>query len=318
MWLALGFSIVLMSIKFIAYFITNSNAVLSDALESIINVVAGLFALYSVYYASQPRDTDHPYGHGKIENISAGFEGALIFIAGASIVGKAVYGFFFPTEISGLDMGLALTVLAGAGNFFMGYFLVSRGKKHDSVLMVADGKHLISDTVSSIGLVAGLAIMYFTKIYWIDNALAVIFGLVIFRTGFLLMKESLTGLLDKADTHKLNLVIKTLNESRRKNWIDIHNLRVLKHGSLLHVDCHLTLPWYNSLEEAHREVNDLESLVKSHLGNEIEFFIHADPCLPVSCPICPVDDCIHRKHPFEKKIPWTLDNLLPDTKHKIS
>lgn len=318
MQIMLVFSVILMVIKFAAYFITNSNAVLSDAFESIINVAAGTFALFSIYFASKPRDIDHPYGHGKIENISAGFEGGLILIAGASIIAKAVYGFFYPQDIGALDIGLALSAFAGICNFFMGYYLIKNGKKHDSMLMVADGKHLISDTVSSIGLVVGLAVMFFTKIYWFDNALAILFGAVIFRMGFKLIKEALTGLLDEADSEKLSQIIKIFNESRRKNWIDIHNLRVLKHGSLIHVDCHLTLPWYLTLEEAHKEVNELENMVKRNLGNEVEFFIHADPCLPTSCPICPVDDCKHRQQPFVKTLNWTLENILPDTKHRIS
>lgn len=312
------FSLALMGVKFAAYFITNSNAVLSDALESIINVTAGAFALYSIYFASKPKDIDHPYGHGKIENISAGFEGALIFIAGASLIVKAIYGFFYPNEIGALDAGLALSALAGVCNFFMGRYLIKKGKQHESMVMIADGQHLLSDTVSSIGLVIGLAVMFFTKIYWIDNALAIIFGAVIFRMGFRLIKEALTGLLDEADTSKLSQMITIFNKNRRKKWIDIHNLRVLKHGSLLHVDCHLTLPWYNSLEETHEEMHELEKMVKKNLGDETEFFIHADPCLTSSCPICPVDDCKYRQQPFVKKLDWTLGNILPNTRHRIN
>lgn len=318
MQISLAFSFLLMAIKFAAFFITNSNAVLSDALESIINVAAGSFALFSIYYSSKPRDIDHPYGHGKVENISAGFEGGLIFIAGISIIAKAIYGFFYPHEISELDLGLALTVFAGICNFFMGFFLVKKGEKHNSLTMVADGKHLISDTVSSVGLAVGLAIMFFTKIYWIDNALAIIFGAIILSTGYKLISESVTGLMDEADIGKLQQVIKIFNENRRKKWVDIHKLRVLKHGSLLHVDCHLTLPWFDSLEETHKEVSEAEKLIRKHLGDEVEFFIHADPCLPECCSVCILDTCTHRKQPFQKKLDWNLENILPDSKHKIS
>lgn len=318
MRLTLILSIILMGIKFLAYYITNSNAVLSDALESIINVVAGAFALYSVYFASKPRDKDHPYGHGKIENISAGFEGALIFIAGASIIIKAIYDFFSPYEIAALDAGLALCAFAGLCNFLIGNYLIKKGKKHDSMIMVADGKHLVSDTVSSIGLVIGLGIIVITEIYWIDNVLAIIFGAVIFRTGYKLIREALTGLLDEADTEKLNQIIKIFNENRRERWIDIHNLRVLKHGSMLHIDCHLTLPWHLSLEEAHKEVDELEYLVIKELGQDVEFFIHAEPCAPDSCSICSFESCEKRTQVFEKKLNWTQENLLPDCKHKSS
>ncbi len=311
------FSIILMGIKFAAYFLTNSNAVLSDALESIINVTAGAFALYSVYFASKPRDADHPYGHGKIENISAGFEGALIFFAGISIIAKAVYDLYYPNNILYLDFGIIISSFAGICNFFMGYFLIKKGKKYDSMLMIADGKHLISDTISSIGLIAGLALMFFTKIYWIDNLLAMLFGGVILKTGYQLIKEALTGLLDEADTEKLNQIIKIFNNSRSTKWIDIHNLRVLKHGTLLHVDCHVTLPWFLSLEEAHKEVKEMEKIIIKNMGDEVEFFIHADPCKPTSCPICNEPNCNQRQKPFLKKLEWDFKNLLPNLSHGL-
>ena len=318
MRLMLLFSIVLMAIKFFAYFITNSIAVLSDALESIVNVTAGAFALYSIYFASQPKDKEHPYGHGKMENLSAGFEGALIFIAGISIIAEAVYGFFFPPELKKLDSGLIISGFAGLCNFLMGSYLVRKGKHYNSILMTADGKHLISDTISSIGLILGLGIIYFTNIFWIDSALAIIFGLVILFTGFKLIRESVTNLLDKADVEILNRLVAVLNKNRRVKWIDMHNLRILKYGSRLHVDAHLTLPWYDSLEESHNEMSAVEKVVKDTMGNEIEFFIHADPCPPTSCPVCAIENCPKRKFAFVKRFDWTIENLLPDKKHKIS
>lgn len=317
MRLVLLFGILLMAIKFFAYFITNSIAVLSDALESIVNVTAGAFALYSIYFASQPQDKEHPYGHGKMENLSAGFEGALIFIAGISIITGAVYGFFFPPELKKLDSGLIISGFAGLCNFIMGAYLIKRGKHFNSLTMIADGKHLISDTISSIGLILGLGIMYFTNILWIDSVLAIIFGGVILFTGFKLIREAVTNLLDKADIEILNKLISVLNKNRRVKWIDMHNLRILKYGSRLHVDMHLTLPWYDSLEESHKEMTAVEKIVKDNMGGEIEFFIHADPCPPASCPVCPMDNCRERKFPFVKKLAWTIENLLPDSKHKI-
>src|ERR1035437_6057451 len=311
------FSIVIMAIKFTAYFITHSVAVLSDALESIINIAAGAFALFSIYYASQPKDIDHPYGHGKIENISAQIEGSLILIAGISIILKGVYSFFHPPELEQLDAGLVLSGFAGLCNFFMGSYLVKKGKLYNSITMVADGKHLISDTVSSIGLIIGLAVIYLTHIVWIDNVLAIIFGAVILWTGFKLIQESVFNLLDKADVEKLNQLIAILNKNRRVKWIDIHNLRILKYGSRLHIDAHLTLPWYETLEQIHEEVGRMEKIIRQDLGNEIEFFIHADPCPPSSCPLCVIENCAHRKSAFVKRLNWTMEDIITDSKHKI-
>ena len=156
------FSIVLMAIKFAAYLLTHSNAILTDAFESIINVVAGGFALFSIYYSTLPKDENHPYGHGKVEYLSVGLEGGLIVLAGGAIILKSVMGFFHPSEIHSIDIGLYFSLFAGGCNYVMGKYLIRQGKVHQSSLMVADGKHLISDTVSSIGLVVGLVIIYFT------------------------------------------------------------------------------------------------------------------------------------------------------------
>jgi cation diffusion facilitator family transporter len=317
MRLMLIFSTLLLILKFYAWYITGSNAILTDALESIVNVVAGAFAFFSMVYASRPRDEDHPYGHGKIEFISAGFEGALIFLAGGFIIYKAVLGYLNPHDIPKADIGAYLTAFSGLCNFFMGYFLVSRGKKQHSALMVANGRHLLSDMVTSAGLVVGLIVIYFTQLSWIDNTVAIIFGLWIIYTGYDLMRESLGNLLDEQDQEKIDQLITILNKNRRDNWIDMHNLRILKYGSGLHVDAHITLPWYLSLEQAHDEVAAVETLVRKEIGAEMEFFIHADPCLPKSCVICSVPNCKERKSPQVKKLEWTKRNMLPDAKHTI-
>jgi cation diffusion facilitator family transporter len=308
---------ILMIIKFAAFFITHSNAILTDALESIINVIAGGFALYSLYYSAQPKDSDHPYGHGKIEYLSSGLEGSLIIFSGIAIIIKSIHSFFNPVELHSLDIGLYLTFLTGICNYVMGRYLIRYGKSHHSTAMIADGKHLVSDTVSSIGIIIGLLIIYFTKIYLLDNLIAIIAGIYICYTGYTLLKESVTSLLDEADVEKLNIVIDILNKSRREKWIDMHNLRVLKYGAHLHMDAHITLPWYDDLEKSHTEVTLVESLIKKQLGDEFEFFIHADPCLPISCPICVVQNCPVRKAEFVKRLEWTLENLLPDKKHRL-
>jgi cation diffusion facilitator family transporter len=318
MQLVLTASVILLCIKFFAYFLTHSNAILTDALESVVNVVAGGFALYSMYYALRPKDEDHPYGHGKIEFLSAGFEGGMITLAGVAMIIKGIVAFFHKDEIQSADVGAYLSAFTGLVNYFLGSYLIKKGKKFNSLLMTADGKHLISDAMSSVGLVLGLLIIYFTKINWIDYALTIVFGGFIVFTGFKLVRESITNLLDKADYGKLNHLVDVLNKHRRPKWIDIHNLRVLKYGSHLHVDCHITLPWYDNLEDSHNEVSLVEKLVKEKTDQEIELFIHADPCLPISCPVCTVENCPERKSPFVKKLEWNIDNMLPDKKHSLN
>ena len=314
---ALILGIALMAIKFIAWWFTNSNAVLSDALESIINVVAGAFALYSLVIAAQPRDHNHPYGHGKIEFVSAGFEGALIFLAGISIIGKAIYNLQFPQPIGALDIGVILTVVTGGFNYIMGIYLEKRGRKVESTIMVASGKHLQSDAWSSLGLIIGLGLVWATGWYVLDSVIAILFALLIIYTGYGLVRSAMAGIMDETDTALVAEIVEQLQAHRSPHWIDIHNLRVIKYGAHLHIDCHMTVPWYFTTREAHQEVEALERLANDNRENPVELFIHIDPCMPNSCPLCMKEDCAYRKHTFEKRVEWTMENVVVNERHGV-
>ena len=314
---ALILGIALMAIKFIAWWFTNSNAVLSDALESIINVVAGAFALYSLVIAAQPRDHNHPYGHGKIEFVSAGFEGALIFLAGISIIGKAIYNLQFPQPIGALDIGVILTVVTGGFNYMMGIYLEKRGRKVESTIMVASGKHLQSDAWSSLGLIIGLGLVWATGWYVLDSVIAILFALLIIYTGYGLVRSAMAGIMDETDTALVAEIVEQLQAHRSPHWIDIHNLRVIKYGAHLHIDCHMTVPWYFTTREAHQEVEALERLANDNRENPVELFIHIDPCTPSSCPLCMKEDCAYRKHVFEKRVEWTMENVVVNERHGV-
>jgi cation diffusion facilitator family transporter len=305
----------LMGFKFLAYYYTNSGAILTDAVESIVNVLAGSFALYSLYYAAKPKDEDHPYGHGKIEFLSTGVEGGMVSIAGLAMIVKGIASFVEPHEVQNIDIGVGISVFSGAVNFLLAKILITKGTRLHSSTMVADGKHLMTDTISSVGVIIGLGLIYFTQLFWIDYVITILLGGFITYTGFQLIKEAVTNLLDKADYGKIEHLIKVLNSKRKESWIDIHNLRVVKYGSVVHVDCHMTLPWYYTLEEAHTEVDAVDKLATQEFNHDIEFFIHSDPCLPKSCSICTMHDCKVRQHPLVKKLEWGLGNVLPDAKH---
>lgn len=304
--------------KFAAWYLTGSTAILSDALESIINIVAGGMATWGVALAARPKDVEHPYGHGKIEFISAGAEGGLILLSGLYIIYEGIMGFINKPELKALDVGIVITALAGFVNFVMGTILMRAGKKHHSAILIADGKHLLTDTVTSVGVMGGVLLVYLTGKAWIDSVVAIIFALWILYTGYRLVQDSLKTLLDKADYEKLNELIKLFKQHRRPKWVDIHNLRVQKYGSDLHVDCHFTLPWYDTLEESHVEVDYLRDMVQESMPQNVEFFVHADPCVPPhSCTVCILADCAHRKAPFKEQVEWDINNLLPNHKHGI-
>lgn len=314
MALVIGF--LLMAAKFVAFFLTSSNAILTDALESIVNIAAGCFALYSLWLASHPSDANHPYGHGKVEFLSAAFEGALILLTGVVIIIKSIYNFIYPQELDALPTGILLTAGSGLINYLLGFYLVKKGKQYNSMTMEADGQHLKSDAYSSAGMILGLTVLFFTDWVWLDNVIAIGFGIVINVTGFRLLRQSIAGIMDEADYKVMEQIIDILNRNRRDNWIDIHNMRVIKYGSALHVDAHVTLPWYLSLQKAHEEIEGIDHLVNEEVSANVEFFLHADPCLPSSCPICQKRDCTVRQYPRKKRIEWTLDTALMNRRHE--
>ncbi len=304
-----------MAIKFGAFIITQSNAILSDALESIINVAAGFFAFYSLRLSRKPKDSNHPYGHGKIEFISAGFEGGMIIAAALYILFEAVRSFLVPHVVKDLDVGIWLVAFSGVVNYVLGYYLIKHGRINHSDAMTADGKHLQSDTYTSIGLIAGLFIVYFTGLVWLDAVVAMIMALLILVTGYRLIRKGLAGLMDEADMDMIAGLLPIFNENRRDTWIDLHNLRLVKYGSNFHIDAHVTLPWYYTLQQTHEEVSAIEKLAADKFHQDVELFIHADPCLPFSCAICQLKNCSERKNPFVKKLEWTMENALKNEKH---
>ena len=311
-------AVLLFLIKIIAFFLTRSVAILTDALESTVNVIAGFVGLYSLYIASKPKDTDHPYGHGKAEFLSAAVEGTMIIVAGFIIIYEAIDNFIDPHKLQKLDWGILMVSITAAINYVVGFISLRNGKKNNSLALIASGKHLQSDAYSTLGLVVGLAIIYFTGKVWLDSAVAILFAFIIIYTGYKILRSSIAGIMDEADSELLKKLIALLNNNRRENWIDLHNLRVIKYGGQLHVDCHLTIPWYLNISEAHQEIELLTGLVKKELGDSVEFFVHTDPCLDFSCPICTKSDCAVRKHPFTKRVDWTLENTLSDMKHRLS
>ncbi len=307
--------IILFLVKLYAWYQTNSVAILTDALESTINVIAGLIGLYSLYLSSLPRDQNHPYGHGKVEFISASLEGALISIAGVVIIYEAINKLQNPHTVEQLNLGLILVAFTAVINYILGFYAIKKGKKNNSLALIASGKHLQTDTYSTIGIIIGLIILYFTKIAWIDSVTALIFAGFIIYTGYKILRESISGIKDETDELLLKVVVGFLNEERRPNWIDLHNLRIIKYGSTLHFDCHMTVPWYFNIEEGHKEVEALEATVINHFGDRIELFVHLDACKEYSCKICTKTECPVRQHPFEEKVEWTIENVSLNKKH---
>lgn len=316
-WITL-LSVVLFSAKIIAYYLTHSLAILTDALESIVNVLAGFIGLYSLYIASKPKDTGHPYGHGKAEFVSAATEGGLIVAAGMLIIYETIQNIIVDNPIHKLDSGLILVGITALINYGAGFICIKVGKRNKSLALQSSGRHLQIDTYSTLAIILGLVIMLVTQLYWLDKVIAFAMSLIIIYNGYTIIRASLAGIMDEADMALLDKMIKLLNENRRKNWIDIHNMRVIKYGSLLHLDCHLTVPWYLNVNEAHKELDVLNRLIVDKFGDAFEMFVHTDGCVPPkSCTVCIKDDCPVRQHVLVKRLDWTLGNILSNQKHSV-
>jgi len=311
---ALIVGLFLMLAKFGAYFLTLSTFVLTDAAESIVNVLASSFAFFSIYLAAQPRDENHPYGHGKVEYFSVFIEGALISIAAIVIMVKAIYGIIYPNQIHELVTGAIIIGATGVVNGALGFYMIKKGKSLHSITIEADGRHLLTDMVTSIGLVLGLLLIHFTKILWLDSGLSILVAVYILYSGYKLVRRSVSGLMDEADFGVVTEIVTVLNEKRRDEWIDIHNFRAQKYGNELHIDCHLTLPNYFDLNRVHAEVKLVDKLINNEV-TKTELFIHADPCLPECCHYCSMPNCPIRSEAKTEDIVWTMEKIIRNKKH---
>ena len=316
--LSLVVSVGLVAVKFYAYHLTRSQVVLTDALESIINVFTSGFALYSIYLAGLPKDENHPYGHGKIEYLSIGFEGALIFIAGAFILYSASRGLLHPHPVARPDWGVLLLASTAVVNLGVGLLLVRTGKRLKSVALVGDGQHLYIDALTSIVSSGALVLVAATGVVRFDAGAALLLGGFILVNGGRMLRHSVSGLMDETDTAVVAEVIAELQAQRRESWIDVHNLRVQRYGANLHIDCHMQMPYYFSLDQVHTQLHDIEELIRARFAVEVEMFVHADPCTFAACSLCHMPDCAVRQHSFRHEVVWNVRNAMKNERHHLA
>lgn len=305
-------SVLIFGGKLIAYFLTNSVGILTDALESTVNVTTGFITLYAIVVSLRPKDENHPFGHGKAEFLSASIEGFLIMIAGLVIIFEATKRFFVPAEIQKLDIGIWIVAIAGLLNYVIGWYSIRIGKKNNSIALISGGKHLQSDTYSSIGLVLGLVLLYYTKMAWLDSLIALIFGTIIIVTGYKILKETTSNLMDEADFKLIEKFGKTIDENKSEEWIDIHNFKLVKYGNVFHINCDLVLPWNLSLADAHEEGEKLKNLLVSNFSEDIVFNLHTDDCQKMYCSHCKRAHCGERTAEFETLLSFDIDRFTKE------
>jgi cation diffusion facilitator family transporter len=304
--LSLAVAGVVLAAKVVAWIVTGSVAVFSDAMESIVNVVAALLLVWSLRMAAQPPDRDHPYGHGKAEFLSAAVEGALIVVAALLITVQAVRELVVGGVPERLDAGLALVAGASLLNGALGLHLLATGKRTGSLALVADGRHVLTDVWTSGGVLVGLVLVRFTGAAWLDPAVALAVAANIVREGVRLVKQAVGGLMDEADAELLEKLAGALEAERPPEWIDAHGLRAWRSGAELHADLHLVVPRYFDAEELHGVTEAVEGRLRSAAGIPTEAVVHFDPCRPYECPRCAMPACPVRAQPFTDRRELTL------------
>ncbi len=297
----------LLAVKYAAYLVTGSAAILSDALESVTNVAAAAFAVAGVRYASRPADESHPYGHGKIEYMSAVFEGGLISTAAVLILWFAVQELVFGAELEQVDFGLLLTVAAGLVNAVLGLYLIRTGERVDSLTLIADGRHVLSDFKTSLGVVLGLLLVRFTGASIFDPLAALVVGLNLVWTGVQLVRHGAGGLLDEEDSALLARLVAAFEAKAATGIIRVHRLRAIRSGARTHVDAHLIVPEFWTVETAHEAANAFEAAVLEAGEVEGDIVFHTDPCRREVCGICDLPDCPIRRTAFEARPPLTVE-----------
>lgn len=303
-------SVLLLAVKFYAYSLTRSTAVLSDALESIVNVFAALGATAAVQLASKPPDRNHPYGHGKVEFVSASFEGGLITFAAVLLIYQAARSLLFGEPLRQLDVGIGIVLGAGAVNAVLGLYLLRVGKRHRSPALVADGHHIISDFWTSLGVGVGLVAVRWTGIQALDPLIAAAVAVRLGVTGLRLLRHSIGGLMDEEDPAIVQQLVEVMDREHQPGIIRIHSLRAIRSGSFHNVDAHLVVPEYWSVELAHGVSESYARTVIDCLDFDGEIEFHTDPCRQIYCSGCEVENCPVRREPFTFRPPFTVEEAV--------
>lgn len=302
--------------KITAYLITGSAAIFSDAAESIVHVLATGMALFSIFLSSRPADNSHPYGHGNIEYFSAGIEGLLIIIAAVVIIYEGVNSIIAGPELKQLGIGAVVITLASIVNLLLGNYLIRTGKKTNSITLVADGKHVLTDSITSFGVIIAVILVIITGIMLLDPIIAILVALNILFTGYKLIRESIGGLMNEVDQQTLDKLTDKIISIKKDYWIDIHELRFWQSGDRVFIDFHLILPYFFNIKQTHEE----EAFIRKELQKDFErtdLKVHLDYCISDLCKFCSYDECKVRKEVKSRDFSWNQSKLVGEPIYKI-
>jgi cation diffusion facilitator family transporter len=277
MTLSLAVGFLMLTGKMYAFIITGSAAILSDAAESVVHVLAVAFAAFSLWLSLQPADDSHPYGHDKISFFSAGFEGAMIVIAALFIIYEAIMKWIGGLELQNLGTGTLYVAGAGLINAGLGAYLVWQGKRHKALILIANGKHVLTDSWTSFGVVVGLLLTLWTGWLPFDPLLAILVALNILRSGGNLIRQSIGGLMDELDPETHTVVLEVLEKEAKRRGLEYHEVRHRNTGASLWIDLHLLFPNETNIEEAHWKATEVEAKLKAAFAVPVTISTHLEP-----------------------------------------
>lgn len=276
-WLSIGAALATIALKAGAYLLTDSVGLLSDAVESLVNLAGAIMALVMLTIAARPADEDHVYGHSKAEYFASATEGFLILIAAIGIMSAAIQRLITPRPLEQLGVGLAVSVVASLINFIVAKILLKAGKQQHSISLEADAHHLMTDVWTSAGVIAGVAIAGFTGWHILDPLIAIAVALNIIWTGFQLVKRSLSGLMDEALPQSEQQKIKNVMNKYNEKGVDFHALRTRQAAARRFMSVHVLVPGDWTVHDAHHIAEDFEADIRSALGGVVTVFTHLEP-----------------------------------------
>lgn len=275
-WLSIAAATLIICLKSIAYWLTGSVSLLSDAMESLVNLVAASAALVALNVAARPADDDHQYGHEKAEYFSSAFEGGMIFVAALAIAATAIERLLHPQPLEDLGTGLIISAIATAVNFVVARILLGAGRRHDSIALEADAHHLMTDVWTSIGVLIGVGAVAATGWQWLDPAVALAVAANILRTGYALIRRSALGLMDTALPPDEQRVLADILERYRSEGVQYHALRTRRAGPRRFIDFHVLVPGAWTVQQGHDLLERIEADIRARLA-KTTILTHLEP-----------------------------------------
>ncbi len=276
-YLAIAAAVATISLKLFAYFLTGSVGLFSDALESVVNLIAAIVALFMITLAEKPADEEHAFGHNKAEYFSSAIEGGLIVLAAFSIIWSAIPRIIHPQPLENVGIGLLVSLGASLINLAVGMILIKNGRKHNSITLEADGKHLMTDVYTSVGVIIGIGIVKLTGWLVLDGVVAIGVALNIVWTGYQLMRRSALGLLDSSlPEAEISMIIKSLDQFKGQN-LEYHSLMTRQAGQRKFISLHVLMPGQMTIQEGHDLVEKIEKNIRDLFDSPVTVFTHLEP-----------------------------------------